>query len=198
MHIKVHTDASAAIGIVHRQGVGRLRHVRVQYLWVQDKVQSGEVDVQKVWGKENPADLLTKHLPAGEVQKHLEALCIITSDDRAKSAPRLAIAAEQRRNDHDDGDDNNDNDYWQKAEGEMKRVHKKPRRTLFTPLRVAEAPPARSLTPARITEGHFMDTGEKFSVTDTWTSRARAHRSMGRQWCGSTRFLLRSEAGCDE
>ncbi len=190
MHIKVHTDASAAIGIVHRQGVGRLRHVRVQYLWVQDKVQSGEVDVQKVWGKENPADLLTKHLPAGEVQKHLEALCIITSDDRAKSAPKLAIATQRQHNDHHD-DDNNDNDYWQKAEGEVMRFHKKPRRTLFTPLRVTEAPPARSLTPARVTEGRFVDTGKEFRVTDTWTSRASAHRQLERRWTGTTTFLLR-------
>ncbi len=29
MNIKIHTDASAAVGIVHRQGVGKLRHVKV-------------------------------------------------------------------------------------------------------------------------------------------------------------------------
>ena len=35
----VKTDANAAIGIVNRTGVGKLRHVRVQYLWL--KIKSG-------------------------------------------------------------------------------------------------------------------------------------------------------------
>ena len=107
-----------------------------------------------------------------------------------KSAPKLAIATQRQHNDHHD-DDNNDNDYWQKAEGEVTRFHKKPRRTLFTPLRVTEAPPARSLTSARVTEGRFVDTGKEFRVTDTWTSRASAHRQLERRWTGTTTFLLR-------
>ena len=51
LHLKIHTDASAAIGIVHRQGVGKLRHVRVQYLWIQSKVQNGDLSVRKIYGK---------------------------------------------------------------------------------------------------------------------------------------------------
>ena len=31
----VHTDASAAIGIVRRSGFGKLRHLNVRYLWLQ-------------------------------------------------------------------------------------------------------------------------------------------------------------------
>ena len=72
LNIKVHTDASAAIGIVHRQGVGKLRHVRVKYLWVQGKVQDGDIDVKKIDGKANPADLGTKVLPASAIQGIVE------------------------------------------------------------------------------------------------------------------------------
>ena len=33
----VHCDASAALGIVNRQGLGKLRHIHVRYLWLQEK-----------------------------------------------------------------------------------------------------------------------------------------------------------------
>ena len=35
----VHSDASATLSIVQRQGLGKLRHVNVQYLWVQENVR---------------------------------------------------------------------------------------------------------------------------------------------------------------
>ena len=37
----LHTDASAALGIVAREGLGKLRHVKVQYLWIQDRIRGG-------------------------------------------------------------------------------------------------------------------------------------------------------------
>ena len=37
----IHTDASAAIGIVSRQGLGKTRHIAVQYLWIQERVRGG-------------------------------------------------------------------------------------------------------------------------------------------------------------
>ena len=38
---KIHSDATAAIGIIQREGLGKLRHIRVQYLWIQDRVRGG-------------------------------------------------------------------------------------------------------------------------------------------------------------
>ena len=59
---KVMSDASATLSIVQRQGLGKLRHVNVQYLWVQDRIRSGELAAEKVAGTANPADALTKYL----------------------------------------------------------------------------------------------------------------------------------------
>ena len=61
---KVHTDSTAALGMVFRSGLGRTRHARVQYLWIQQKVQDKELVVEKVDTKENVADLMTKSLSA--------------------------------------------------------------------------------------------------------------------------------------
>ena len=72
------------------------------------------------------------------------------------------------------------------------RIHTAPREELFTPMRVAGSPPSRRLTNTRITEGTYIDDGEKFRYVDAWTSRNTAHRSLGRRWVGVTKFLLRT------
>ena len=45
-----------------REGVGRVRHVEVGELWIQDAVKQKRLTVQKVLGEENPADILTKYV----------------------------------------------------------------------------------------------------------------------------------------
>ena len=72
------------------------------------------------------------------------------------------------------------------------RHHLTGRSKLFTPLRVQGAPPGKALTPARVTEGVFLNSGTPFRIVDTWTSRSDAHRDLGARWTGSTRFLRRS------
>ena len=63
--ISVFVDSSAALAVVSRKGNGKLRHVRIGHLWVQELLDSEDVFFRKVWGESNPADLMTKHLPAG-------------------------------------------------------------------------------------------------------------------------------------
>ena len=58
---RVWTDSSAALGICSRQGLGKLRHLDIHTLWVQQAVRSKRLVMKKVSGEENPADLLTKH-----------------------------------------------------------------------------------------------------------------------------------------
>ena len=53
-------DASAALGIIHRKGVGRTRHIDTSYLWVQQVVAQRRLVFSKVRGKDNPADLYTE------------------------------------------------------------------------------------------------------------------------------------------
>ena len=51
----VHIDAAAALGIAYRRGLGdKTRHVKVQYLWIQDAVENKELEIEKVGTLENP------------------------------------------------------------------------------------------------------------------------------------------------
>jgi hypothetical protein len=59
---EVYVDSSAALAVVARKGNGKLRHVRVGCLWIQEKSNSGELHFKKVQGELNPSDAMTKHL----------------------------------------------------------------------------------------------------------------------------------------
>ena len=70
--ITLYTDSSAARGIIHRAGLGKLRHLETGYIWLQSDVKAKTLQARKVLGIENPAELLTKHLSATDVWKNLE------------------------------------------------------------------------------------------------------------------------------
>jgi hypothetical protein len=50
--IKVNTDASAAKGMANRKGLGKVRHIVVNQLWIQDRVSRRDLTIGKVSGKE--------------------------------------------------------------------------------------------------------------------------------------------------
>ena len=52
--IQVYADANAALGIVARKGVGKLRHLDTSILWVQQKELQKAVEFLKVHGVVNP------------------------------------------------------------------------------------------------------------------------------------------------
>ena len=69
--LRLHADSSAAKAIASRQGMGKIRHLEVRHLWLQQVVRDGKVVLRKVAGKENPADLLTKGLGIIDITKLL-------------------------------------------------------------------------------------------------------------------------------
>ena len=46
-HVAIKSDANAAIGMVHRLGSGKVRHLAVGDLWIQHHVRSGKIRVSK-------------------------------------------------------------------------------------------------------------------------------------------------------
>ena len=60
MKVRIWVDSTAAKAIASRTGLGRVRHLEVRYLWVQDALKDGKFMVVKVRGDLNPADVLTK------------------------------------------------------------------------------------------------------------------------------------------
>ena len=72
MKTHVFGDASAALAIIARRGLGRVRHLDTSYLWVQEKAATEELIYNKVAGQHNIADLFTKALDWQTILFHTE------------------------------------------------------------------------------------------------------------------------------
>ena len=87
----VWVDSNAAIGVACRRGCGKLRHVKVGTLWIQERVEDGDVKIRKVAGEENPADMMTKNLNEGKVEKLMMALNKYFKEGRAEASLKLKV-----------------------------------------------------------------------------------------------------------
>lgn len=85
--INLMTDATAAMGICRRTGVGKVRHLDTRLLWIQDKVRGGDIRLEKIAGLENPADAFTKYLGSEALMGHMARMGCWPSEGRARTAP---------------------------------------------------------------------------------------------------------------
>ena len=137
--------------------------------------------LHKVHWLANPADLVTKHLNQHMAKKHIELLDMWTEGGRAETALTLSTLARSALEDE-----------WSldPAWPGIVRVHRRPRKELFTPMRVPGAPAAASIAQVRVTRGKYLDNEKKFYKVDNWTRRdGKAHEDQGRRWVGTTSFL---------
>ena len=74
----VRSDATAAIGICKRAGLGRVRHLATGDLWIQQLVRHGRLVLEKCPTEVNPADLATKGLARERIQPLLQLMCMQT------------------------------------------------------------------------------------------------------------------------
>ena len=87
--IRVHSNAAAAIGIARRRGLGRIRHLDVEDLWVQDCLRQGRVELVKIAG----AEIRPMHKPntlTDQFSKQMMAETnVVPMEGRSPEAPQL-------------------------------------------------------------------------------------------------------------
>ena len=84
-------DASAALGTIHRRGLGKTRHIDIGLLWIQQTAAERELKFGKANGKHNPADFYTKHMDVETIGRHTTTLACEFTEGRAKEAPKLHV-----------------------------------------------------------------------------------------------------------
>ena len=67
LQVTVHCDASSGISLAHRRGSAKTRHISTRFLWLHQKVHEKALQIPKVSGKENTADVGTKCVSEQEV-----------------------------------------------------------------------------------------------------------------------------------
>ena len=70
------TDSSGAKSYASRRGAGRIRHIEVKWLWLQQAVAEGRFRMVKVLGTNNPADVLTKYKNLSDYRYQLDKINI--------------------------------------------------------------------------------------------------------------------------
>ena len=69
--------------------MGKTRHIEVQYLWVQEEVAEGRLDLRKLSTHSNPADALTKVLSKDKADMYMKDMGMEYVHSRSDTALRL-------------------------------------------------------------------------------------------------------------
>ena len=85
--VRVHSDATAAIGIARRRGLGKIRHLDCSDLWIQEKVKNNAISLHKIAGAENPADAFTKYVDRAILEKAMGKINLRRNTGRPQAAP---------------------------------------------------------------------------------------------------------------
>ena len=67
-------DAKATEHILHRHGIGKIKHIDVAHLWLQDEITSNRLSVRCVKSDDNLADIGTKALSNKIIRKHATSM----------------------------------------------------------------------------------------------------------------------------
>ena len=85
----LYVDASAAIGVAQRTGLGKIRHLDTGSLWLQQAVRNKKIGILKVKGTENPADLMTKFTDFATLDKLCGVMGLQVRSGRAAAAAEV-------------------------------------------------------------------------------------------------------------
>ena len=86
---RLHTNSGSARGICSRRGVGNVRHLHTQTLWIQGLVSRKSLTIVKCPGTKNPADLMTKVQPWPAISTMIARMGLVFSAGRASIALNL-------------------------------------------------------------------------------------------------------------
>ena len=81
----VYADSSAALAIANRKGAGKLRHINISTLWIQEKQDFHQLEMRKVLGTKIPVDLMTKYLTRSVIDTHFKFIGQRRAEGRAQA-----------------------------------------------------------------------------------------------------------------
>lgn len=94
LQLVVLCDSVAGRAIAQRLGVGKVRHIQTRFLWLQERVQEGELVIRKVSTEDNWADAGTKAVPAERLKKCCRAVGLGSVKEWTWSGVAAIVAAQ--------------------------------------------------------------------------------------------------------
>ena len=74
MTARLQVDASAALGVAQRMGIGKIRHLQTGALWLQQQQLRNIVQLSKIPGADNTSDLMTKNVAREVLERHVTSM----------------------------------------------------------------------------------------------------------------------------
>jgi hypothetical protein len=84
-------DSSAARGISHRIGVGKMKHLQVRQLWVQEQVKLQRATVSWIPRCQNSADAFTHSCSEVGLQDHLRRINVVVRSESVSASARGGV-----------------------------------------------------------------------------------------------------------
>lgn len=147
-----------------------------------EKVHNGEIKASKISGKDNPADLLTKHFNFEDMNRHVKTLGFDMRSERSDKSLKIGKLGRAT------------NDYWNTDSQCLIRWHEQPRSKFSSPFQAAGAHSMSSFTSTRITHGRYVDSGETFMIQDNWTCHTSQRKDLKRSWTGRIVFIPKCDS----
>ena len=149
----------------------------------------------------NPADLMTKNLTTQVMNDHCASLSLQFVEGRAQAAAKLHSITKKARQreaveklsalsserwDHGGGD------AWRSrgTGGVWCRIHREPRKELFTPFRIPRGPSSSTLPAKTRTTTGTTRSGQRFSISDDFRDQRVSHLALHEEWTGVTTFTV--------
>ena len=88
-------DAKATEHTLHRHGIGKMKHIDVAHLWLQDELKSNRMKVCRVKSVENLAAIGTKALSNKITRKHATSMLYIDAQENLKSGDVMGFGVDE-------------------------------------------------------------------------------------------------------
>ena len=85
--VQLEVDSSAAKAMASRTGLGKTRHIEVQYLWLQQMMKQDWLTIRKIRGDSNPSDVLTKPKALKEIMELMDGLGFCDPGESCRTDP---------------------------------------------------------------------------------------------------------------
>ena len=91
-YVQLYGDSSANHGIITRQGTGKVKHLSVRQLWLQERTSAGGMSHKKVPRLFNWSGVLTHHFTKSEAEHHFPNLGVYRAEFETEDMRGIAGA----------------------------------------------------------------------------------------------------------
>ena len=77
VQLHLRSDSSSAKSMADRQGIAKVKHMQTRFLWIQERIAHGDIDVSHIGTKLNCADLFTKAVARTLLDFHMKRIGLL-------------------------------------------------------------------------------------------------------------------------